>query len=256
MAPKMTGHTAEKPRMTMSKDIAATIQHAVSIPSVLRPRRITESKMSAEAAALMPTNTRFTYTLSSNPRSASKMRMMVINEGSTVPKTAATEPIKPALRCPTNMLTFTAMTPGNVCASSTSSRISSAEIHFFLFTNSSSIKGIIAKPPPKVKRPILKNELKSLKKSLITYLCFISRSLSTISAMFGLCLLLSKYAYACRVRLGADAVYMFCCCQSCNLRLSMHTSSGNSLLLVSMLILRPYTSPRVVRSNVSQAEQR
>lgn len=49
----------------------------------------------------------------------------------------------------------------------TISRISSEESHLRLATNSSSMKGIMARPPPNVKKPILKKDQKRAKKSSV-----------------------------------------------------------------------------------------
>ena len=54
-----------------------------------------------------------------------------------------------------------AKTPGQLWAMAIRSSISSFDTHPFLFTTSSSIKGIMAYPPPRVNMPILKKEVKA-----------------------------------------------------------------------------------------------
>ena len=82
---------------------------------------------------------------------------------SSNPIVAKTEPKTPATLYPTNVDVFIAIGPGVDSAIMKMSPISPLLSHFFFLTISSSINGIIAYPPPKVNKPILKKVKKSVR---------------------------------------------------------------------------------------------
>ena len=79
------------------------------------------------------------------------------NEGRITPRVAATAPQKPFFFKPTYVAQLIAMGPGVDSAITVISIISSWVIHSFPVTQTFSISGIIAYPPPKVNNPIFEN---------------------------------------------------------------------------------------------------
>ena len=70
------------------------------------------------------------------------------------------------------MAMLMANTPGQLWATAIRSSISSFSTHLCLLTTSSSIKGIMAYPPPRVKMPILKKVLNDSQYMFISFCLF------------------------------------------------------------------------------------
>ena len=91
------------------------------------------------------------------------MASMMMNEGNMVPRAMKNAPQNLRSLYPMKMAMFTAKMPGTVCANAMRSMKSSRETHFCLSMISASISGIIAYPPPMVKRPMRENMQNDLK---------------------------------------------------------------------------------------------
>lgn len=90
------------------------------------------------------------------------MIKIIINEGNTTPKVERTAPKNPPVLKPINVLILTANGPGVDSEIPINSKSSSlvAQEYFKIY---SFIRGIIAYPPPIVKKPILKNVINNVK---------------------------------------------------------------------------------------------
>lgn len=94
------------------------------------------------------------------------MRVMIINEGRTIPRVEKKAPKNPLTLYPINVAQLIEIGPGVHSEIENMSIISSLVINLYFSLISFSMKGIIEYPPPKVKSPILKNVLKRINKLL------------------------------------------------------------------------------------------
>lgn len=108
-----------------------------------------------------------TYTLFLNLFINFAINIIIRNDGSTTPRVEHMAPNIPPFLNPTNVLIFIAKGPGvdSDIAINSKRVLLSIKEYLIIF---SFIKGIIAYPPPKVKRPILKN-IENSKTFIISY---------------------------------------------------------------------------------------
>ena len=107
-------------------------------------------------AILMPRNALETTGMLRKSFKNRERAKMITKEGSTIPKVAAVAPKSPACLKPTKVAQLMAMGPGVDSAMAVTVTISSWVIQLFFSTQISSISAIMAYPPPKVNKPILK----------------------------------------------------------------------------------------------------
>lgn len=112
---------------------------------------------------------------------------MMQKDGKVTPRVAITAPGRPFCRKPTKVEQLMATGPGVDSAITVIFIISSWEIQFFFSTQIFSISEIIAYPPPKVKRPILKKVKNKSNSRFMVFL--IPEHLCVISFVFMLLIL-------------------------------------------------------------------
>jgi hypothetical protein len=154
------------------KEVATAISKPTVSLIVLFHIRTAAVTISATITGCIPLNTASIRGLISTFVNKDAISVMMITEGKTIPAVAKIAPILPASLYPIKVDALMAMAPGIVWDAANISIISSFLTHPFLSITSFSIKGIMAKPPPKVKEPILKKVRNNSNKNEKLFLSF------------------------------------------------------------------------------------
>lgn len=126
--------------------------------------------MRATTAGRMPRNIAATHFTSITRWKNIAMSSNSRKEGRAVPSALQAAPLLPRNLYPIKVEILMANTPGQLCAMAMRSKNSLFSIHLFFSTTSSSMRGIMAYPPPNVKAPILKKVVKSCLYIYILYI--------------------------------------------------------------------------------------
>lgn len=140
------------------------------IPADL-PKHRSGAAISATTAGRIPLKIRSITGLSLNWVNNIAINSITTKDGRIIPTLVDKLPLKPSLFLPTNIAVLREIGPGTDCANASISINSSSASHFFLFTTSLRIRGIIAYPPPKVKAPILKKTKNSSQYCFARFIC-------------------------------------------------------------------------------------
>ena len=161
-APPSTAHTAVMPNAAIATNAAAARIHWNTFIRLCFASFTAVTIIRPHTAAFMPVNAPSIYEFSPIAPRNDTTTIIMMNDGATTPRVAASAPFTPYILLPIYVALFIATTPGSDCATAMQSSMSSSDIHFLSSTTTCCICGIIAMPPPIVKIPTLKNSQKRI----------------------------------------------------------------------------------------------